>query len=181
MAVPWPQHSPMFGQRASWQTVWSPRSSTARLTLAYCGPPPARILSHSGLRGRDLHRYLRDLETVLIRALGEFGIRAERAAGLTGVWVGDGKVAAIGIRVSRWIAHHGFALNVATDLSFFDLIVPCGIADRRVTSMEALLGRPVDRESVEAALGRAFRAVFAEAEVRGGAEVLAGAERDVPR
>jgi lipoate-protein ligase B len=115
-------------------------------------------------RGRDLHRYLRDLETVLIRALEEFGIRAGRADGLTGVWVGDAKVAAIGIRVSRWIAHHGFALNVATDLSYFDLIVPCGLADRRVTSMEALLGGPVDR-----ALCRAFRVVFD------------GAQRSAPR
>ncbi|MGH7567329.1 MAG: lipoyl(octanoyl) transferase LipB [Gemmatimonadota bacterium] len=111
-------------------------------------------------RGRDLHRYLRDLETVLILALEEFGIRAGRAEGLTGVWVAEAKAAAIGIRVSRWVTHHGFALNVDTDLSYFDLIVPCGIADRRVTSMEALLGGPVDREAVEAALGRAFEAVF---------------------
>ena len=111
-------------------------------------------------RGRDLHRYLRDLETVLIRALAEFRIRADRAQGLTGVWVGDAKVAAIGIRVSRWVTHHGFALNVDTDLSYFDLIVPCGIADRRVTSMESLLGHPVDRERVEDALSRAFAEVF---------------------
>ena len=111
-------------------------------------------------RGRDLHRYLRDLETVVIRALAEFRIRAGRAQGLTGVWVGDAKVAAIGIRVSRWVTHHGFALNVDTDLSYFDLIVPCGIADRRVTSMESLLGHPVDRERVEDALGRAFAEVF---------------------
>jgi lipoate-protein ligase B len=111
-------------------------------------------------RGRDLHRYLRDLETVLIRALAEFRIRAGRAQGLTGVWVGDTKVAAIGIRVSRWVTHHGFALNVDTDLSYFDLIVPCGIADRRVTSMESLLGHPIDRERVEEALGRAFAEVF---------------------
>ena len=111
-------------------------------------------------RGRDLHRYLRDLESVPIRALAEFGIRAARIDGLTGVWVGDAKVAAIGIRVSRWVTHHGFALNVDTDLSFFDLIVPCGIADKRVTSMEALLGRAVDRAEVEDALARAFEAVF---------------------
>ena len=111
-------------------------------------------------RARDLHRYLRDLEAVLILALAEFGIVGGRVAGLTGVWVGDAKVAAIGIRVSRWVTHHGFALNVDTDLSYFDLIVPCGIADRRVTSMEALLGHPVDRGAVEDALGRAFHAVF---------------------
>jgi lipoate-protein ligase B len=129
---------------------------------------PGQIVGYAivdlAARGRDLHRYLRDLETVLIRALAEFGIRAGRSPGLTGVWVGDAKVAAIGIRVSRWITHHGFALNVQTDLSYFDLIVPCGIADRRVTSMEALLGGPVDRAAVEAALGRAFRDVFDEAE-----------------
>ena len=77
------------------------------------------------------------------------------------MWVGDAKVAAIGIRVSRWVTHHGFALNVDTDLSYFDLIVPCGIADRRVTSMEALLGGAVDREDVEDALERAFETVFA--------------------
>ena len=129
---------------------------------------PGQIVGYAvvdlAARGRDLHRYLRDLETVLIRALAEFGIRAGRSPGLTGVWVGDAKVAAIGIRVSRWITHHGFALNVQTDLSYFDLIVPCGIADRRVTSMEALLGGSVDRAAVEAALGRAFRDVFDEAE-----------------
>ncbi len=111
-------------------------------------------------RGRDLHRYLRDLESVLIRALAEFGIVAGRVEGLTGVWVGDAKVAAIGIRVARWVTHHGFALNVDTDLSYFDLIVPCGIADRRVTSMKALLGDAIDREDVENALACAFELVF---------------------
>ena len=125
---------------------------------------PGQIVGYAivdlAMRGRDLHRYLRDLESVLILALAEFGIRAGRVEGLTGVWVGDAKVAAIGIRVSRWVTHHGFALNVDTDLSYFDLIVPCGIADKRVTSMEALLGRAVDRSGVEVALGRAFTAIF---------------------
>lgn len=111
-------------------------------------------------RGRDLHRYMRDVEETLIRALDRFGIDGDRIEGLTGVWVDGAKVAAIGIRVSRWITHHGFALNVDTDLSYFDLIVPCGIADRRVTSMEELLGRPVDRAEVEAALEAAFAQVF---------------------
>jgi lipoyl(octanoyl) transferase len=111
-------------------------------------------------RDRDLHRFLRDLEEVVIRALAAFGIGAGRARGLTGVWVGDAKVAAIGIRVSRWITHHGFALNVDTDLSFFDLIVPCGIGDRGVTSMAELLGGPVEHELVEDALERAFIEIF---------------------
>jgi lipoate-protein ligase B len=125
---------------------------------------PGQIVGYAivdlAARGRDLHRYLRDLESVVIQALAEFGIVAERVAGLTGVWVGEAKVAAIGIRVSRWVTHHGFALNVDTDLSYFDLIVPCGIADRRVTSMEALLGRLVDRGVVEDALAHAFESVF---------------------
>lgn len=111
-------------------------------------------------RGRDLHRFLRDLEEVLIRALAEFGLAAGRSPGLTGVWIGEAKVAAIGIRVSRWITHHGFALNVSTDLSYFDLIVPCGIGDRRVTSMAELLGSPVERERVEDALEQAFVEIF---------------------
>ncbi len=125
---------------------------------------PGQIVGYTivdlGARGRDLHRYLRDLEEVLIRALAEFGITAGRAPGLTGVWVGDAKVGAIGIRVTKWVTHHGFALNVDTDLSFFDLIVPCGIQDRAVTSMRALLGRPADRAAVEDALARAFDEVF---------------------
>lgn len=111
-------------------------------------------------RGRDLHRYLRDLEETLIRALGAFRIDAGREPGLTGVWVAGAKIAAIGIRVSRWISHHGFALNVDTDLTYFDLIVPCGLADRSVTSMQAVLGRTVQRDAVEAALVDAFEEVF---------------------
>lgn len=118
-------------------------------------------------RGRDLHRYMRDVEDVVIRALAEFGIEGRRVPGLTGVWVEGGKVAAIGIRVSRWIAHHGFALNVTTDLGFFDLIVPCGIQGRRVTSMAELLGREVECAPVEDALERAFAAVFGAAAAEG--------------
>ena len=75
----------------------------------------------------DVHRYVRDLEDVLIRAVASFGISATRVPGLTGIWVGDAKLAAIGVRISRWVTSHGFALNVNTDLSHFDLIVPCGI------------------------------------------------------
>lgn len=111
-------------------------------------------------RGRDLHLYLRDLEEVVIRALADSGIAGGRAPGMTGVWVDDAKVAAIGVRVSRWVTHHGFALNVDTDLSHFDLIVPCGITDRRVTSMAEILGGPVDRAAVEEDLAEAFEAVF---------------------
>jgi lipoyl(octanoyl) transferase len=114
----------------------------------------------------DVHKYVRDLEEVLILALREFGIEGGRVRGLSGVWVGAGgpvgerKIAAIGVRISRWITSHGFALNVATDLRHFQLIVPCGIADRGVTSMETELGRLVPMAEIEDAVVRAFAAVF---------------------
>lgn len=90
---------------------------------------------------KDLHRYLRDLETVLMAVAEEYGIEAERSEAGTGVWTSSGKLAAIGIRVSSgWITSHGIALNVQADLAYFDTIVPCGIADRGVTSLERELG-----------------------------------------
>jgi lipoate-protein ligase B len=110
---------------------------------------------------RDLHRYLRDLEAALIDALSELGVPATRAQGLTGVWTGGGKIAAIGVRVSSgWITSHGFALNVATDLGYFDTIVPCGISDREVTSIERELGRPVAMEAVEEVVAGALARTF---------------------
>jgi lipoyl(octanoyl) transferase len=112
----------------------------------------------------DVHRYVRDLEDVLIRTAAAFGIEARRVAGLTGVWTGpagrEQKLAAIGVRISRWITSHGFALNVATNLSHFDLIVPCGIVDRGVTSLERLLGREVPMRAVEDVVVSSFDAVF---------------------
>lgn len=110
---------------------------------------------------KDLHRYLRDLEEVIIRTLAYFGLNGVREEGLTGVWCQGGKVAAMGVRVSSgWITSHGFALNVAPDLAYFDTIVPCGILDRRVTSMEALLGASPSREEVTGVLVSAFGTVF---------------------
>jgi len=108
----------------------------------------------------DVHRYVRDLEEVLIRTVAEYGIEAGRVEGLTGVWVGQEKLAAIGVRISRWVTSHGFALNVTTDLEYFQLIVPCGIADRGVTSLSRLLGRSVDRAEVEKRLVAHFGRVF---------------------
>jgi lipoate-protein ligase B len=110
--------------------------------------------------GRDVHFYLRRLEEVLIRALAHFGLEAGREAGLTGVWHREGKLAAIGVRVARWVSSHGFALNVSTDLAYFDRIVPCGIVGRRVTSMEKALGRPVDAEQVKDAVSAELGFVF---------------------
>jgi lipoyl(octanoyl) transferase len=108
----------------------------------------------------DVHRYVRDLEEVLIRVAADYGIEAGRVPGLTGVWVGGGKLAAIGVRIARWITSHGFALNVTTDLEYFRLIVPCGIADGGVTSLAALLGRTVDREGVADRVVHHFSEVF---------------------
>ena len=113
----------------------------------------------------DVHRYVRDLEEVLIRTAADFGVVAERVEGLTGAWVGREKLAAIGVRISRWVTSHGFAFNVTTDLTYFDLIVPCGIADRGVTSLERLLGRQLDSYVVEGRLVSNFCDVFARTEV----------------
>lgn len=109
---------------------------------------------------RDLHRLLRRVEEVLIAVASDFGITAGRAEGLTGVWVGREKLAAIGMRVSRWVTSHGFALNVSTDLRGFDLIVPCGIRGRGVTSLTRLLGRPVSLESAAESAARHFGRIF---------------------
>jgi lipoyl(octanoyl) transferase len=109
---------------------------------------------------RDVHKYVRDIEQALIDAVARLGVTATRAEGLTGIWVGQDKLAAIGVRISRWITSHGFALNVSTNLSHFDLIVPCGIQDRGVTALERLLGRPVPMAEVESAVETAFSRVF---------------------
>jgi lipoyl(octanoyl) transferase len=115
----------------------------------------------------DVHRYVRDLEEVLIQAVAEFDITAHRIDGLTGIWVGDGgreaKLAAIGVRISRWVTSHGFALNVNTDLSRFGLIVPCGITDKGVTSMAQLLGRSVAMDEVSDVIATSFATVFGRA------------------
>lgn len=114
---------------------------------------------------RDVHRYVRDLEEALIQAVARFGVTAGRVDGLTGIWVGppgkEDKLAAIGVRISRWVTSHGFALNVNTDLSRFGLIVPCGIVGRGVTSLERLLGRAVPMAEVEDAVAGAVASVFA--------------------
>ena len=109
----------------------------------------------------DVHRYVRDLEEVLIRVAADYNIEAGRVPGLTGVWVGRSKLAAIGVRIARWITSHGFALNVTTNLEYFNLIVPCGISDRGVTSLAALLDRSVDRREVEDRVVSHFGDVFA--------------------
>jgi lipoyl(octanoyl) transferase len=108
----------------------------------------------------DVHKYVRDLEDVMIRTCGDFGVEGRRVAGLSGAWVGADKIGAIGVRISRWITSHGFAFNVTTDLEFFKLIVPCGIGSGGVTSLARVTGRPVSIDETQAAIVRNFAAVF---------------------
>ncbi len=111
-------------------------------------------------RGKDLHKYLRDLENWLIESLKELGLSAGTKKGLTGVWVNDSKVAAIGVAVSRWVTYHGVALNVNTDLDYFRLINPCGITEYPVGSLKKLLDRQFDIEKVNNILADIFASLF---------------------
>ncbi|MFA5669770.1 MAG: lipoyl(octanoyl) transferase LipB [Balneolaceae bacterium] len=108
----------------------------------------------------DIHKYLRFLEEVIVRVCADYGINANTVDGLTGVWVSEQKICALGIRCSRWVTMHGFALNVNTDLNYFNNIVPCGIQDKDVTSLEKLLGRPVDMDEVRDKIIKHFEIVF---------------------
>ena len=117
-----------------------------------------------GLIRRDVVWYVRLLEEAMMRATAEFGVLAERVAGKTGIWVrssgAEEKLAAIGVHISRWVTSHGFAYNVSTDLRYFDLIVPCGIADRKPTSLEKLLGRTVQPNEVKPRIASHLGEVF---------------------
>lgn len=108
----------------------------------------------------DVHRYVRDLEDVMIRVCADYDVTAGRISSLTGAWVGNEKIGAIGVRISRWITSHGFAFNVSTTLSDFQLIVPCGIADHGVTSLEQSTGRAVSIAGVEDRVILHFESVF---------------------
>ena len=109
---------------------------------------------------KDVHWYLRQLEEVIIRFLSNYGVAGKRVLDYTGVWVGDEKIAAIGVAVKRWVTYHGFALNVNPDLSHFKLINPCGITDKEVTSLVKILGHDVSMEEVEDKVVSAFAEVF---------------------
>jgi lipoyl(octanoyl) transferase len=113
---------------------------------------------------KDLHAYLRFLEQVMINSLGALGLAASRREGKTGIWLGPRKIAAIGVAVRRWVAYHGFALNVNTDLAPFNGIIPCGIsaADGTVTSMAKELGHPIDETEVKHVLAREFQILFSD-------------------
>jgi len=121
------------------------------------------LLNLAAIR-RDVVWYVRMLEEVMIRASAEFGVTAYRVPGKTGIWVAAGpteeKLGAIGVHISRWVTSHGFAYNVSTDLRYFDLIVPCGIADRKATSLEKILNRGIAQQDVQASMSRHFGEVF---------------------
>lgn len=108
----------------------------------------------------DIHQYLRFIEEVVIRTLSDYGIKGERISKLTGVWVKGQKICAMGIRCSRWVTMHGFALNVNTDLSYFDHIVPCGLKNKSVTSLSTILGKQMDMNEIKNRLLRHFSEVF---------------------
>jgi lipoate-protein ligase B len=120
----------------------------------------------------DVHQYLRKLEEVIIRTLSTFGINGHRDEGFTGVWVGNDKIAAIGVKVSHGITMHGFALNVNTDLSYFDQIIPCGIFHKGVTSIQQVLGRTIGIDEVSDRITDAFGEVFESVPVQSVAEEL---------
>jgi lipoyl(octanoyl) transferase len=130
--------------------------------ITYHGPGQLVVYPIIDLRQRtmDLHRYLRDLEDVVIIALKNFDVTGGRIDGYTGIWVDGEKVCAIGIHCRSWVTMHGFALNVDTDLSYFNRIIPCGIFERGVTSLRDILGRDIDRAAVEAEIVRSWSAVF---------------------
>jgi lipoyl(octanoyl) transferase len=125
---------------------------------------PGQLVAYPILRlengERDVRRYMRNLEESLIRLLAQYGIESHRDQRYTGVWTGRGKIAAMGVHISRWITRHGIALNVNTDLSFYNLIVPCGIAARGVTSMAAILGKTLDLPEVAERYAKEFGRVF---------------------
>jgi lipoate-protein ligase B len=110
--------------------------------------------------GRDIHRFIRSLEEVIIGVLADFDVSGERCEGLTGVWVGGAKIAAIGVAIRRWISFHGVALNLDCDLSVYDRIIPCGLPEARTTSVARELGEPVGMDAAKTSLVRHFAHVF---------------------
>jgi len=162
------EHPPVYtlGSNASETDVLAPRARVVRCDrggkVTFHGPGQAVGYAICDLRARgwDVHRFCRDLEEVMLRTLADHGLEGARVPGLTGVWLGREKVGALGVRVRRWVTMHGFALNVDCDLSYYDGIVPCGIADRGVTTMARALGLPVDAQGVRGRLAGHFREVF---------------------
>jgi lipoyl(octanoyl) transferase len=148
----------VIGKRADVEVVPTPRGGD----VTYHGPGqvigyPIVDLTAINL---DLKKYLERLEEVMIRAVAPYGIKAGRQAGMTGAWVEDRKIGAIGVRVEKWVTSHGFALNANTDLSGFDLIIPCGLQGKGVTSIAQEIGRDVDLDELRSSVVAIFGTVF---------------------
>jgi lipoate-protein ligase B len=166
------EHPPVYtlGTNAEQQNVLNPHDIPVVRTdrggdVTYHGPGQVVGYAICDLndRNKDLHRFCRDLEEVMIRVLARYGLEGTRVAGRTGVWVGTEKIGALGVRVRRWISTHGFALNVDCDLEPFNGIVPCGIQDAGVTSLKKVLNRDVDIDEVRSLCAAAFEEVFVAA------------------
>jgi lipoate-protein ligase B len=170
------EHDPVFTANRSqtFQNILAPTDMLEREGIQVCRTDrggdvtyhgPGQIVGYSIMdlkqQGKDLHRYIRNIEQVLINTLAEYSIKAGRDTQHPGVWVGSEKIAAIGIAVKNgWITMHGFALNVDPNMQHFQMIVPCGITDKGVTSISALLGRPVDRAELHAHLIAQYGNIF---------------------
>jgi lipoyl(octanoyl) transferase len=163
------EHPPVFtlGRGAKEKNLLTPRDVPVHRVsrggeVTFHGPgqlvgyPLIDLTNH----GRDVHLYLRGLEAVLIEVLATYGSAAHREAGKTGVWVNEKKIASIGVGVRRWVAYHGFALNVTTDLSYFADIVPCGLVGVRMTSMAEVLNTPMDMASIKSLVLATFARYF---------------------
>jgi lipoate-protein ligase B len=168
------EHPPVFtlGRGADDRNILAPQQTPVHRVsrggdVTFHGPgqlvgyPIIDLTAH----GRDVHAYLRALEAVLIEALAEYGLEAQRKAGLTGVWVGERKIASIGVGVRRWITYHGFALNVNPELAYFTAIVPCGLAGVRMTSMAECLARPVSVAEMTSRVAEIFARRFGYEEI----------------
>ena len=169
------EHPPVYtlGRNAKTEHLLAPREWLAKMgaevfetdrggDVTFHGPGQLvgyPILDLTGHR-RDIAWYMRSIEEVLIGAVSDFSISAGRIAGVTGVWVGQEKLAALGVHVSRWVTSHGFALNVSTDLRYFSWIVPCGLRDKGVTSLEKLLSRRMEINDVTSRVVEWFGRVF---------------------
>ena len=170
------EHDPVFtaNREETFQNILAPSEILAQEGIEVCRTDrggdvtyhgPGQIVGYSIMdlkeQGRDLHQYIRNMEQVLIDTLAEYGIKAGRDTKHPGVWVKNEKIAAIGIAVKNgWITMHGFALNVDPNMDHFRMIVPCGITDKGVTSMAALLGRPVDRSELHEQLIARYGKIF---------------------
>jgi lipoyl(octanoyl) transferase len=169
------EHDPVLtlGRNASRGNILASPQALSRLGIAVheCGRGgdvtyhgPGQLVGYPVINlapdAKDVWKYVRNLEEALIRTLADHGVRGRRFEKLTGVWVGQEKVAAIGVRISRWVTSHGFALNVTTNLDHFRTIVPCGIRSYGVTSLERLMDAPPDLVTVARGFARHFASVF---------------------